>query len=81
MWGSTPGTAGGQIVNKFAVWILVALRDLQSRVSDEEGQTLAEYGLIMAVIAVAVIAAAAVAFRGAIISAFQGATTCLGGSC
>ena len=68
-------------MEKLAVWILVALRDLQSRISDEEGQTLAEYGLIMAVIAVAVVAAAAVAFRGAIIGAFNNATTCLGGSC
>jgi len=68
-------------VQKLAVWILVALRDLESRISDEEGQTLAEYGLIMAVIAVAVVAAAAVAFRGAIISAFSSATTCLSGSC
>jgi Flp pilus assembly pilin Flp len=68
-------------VQKLAVWLLVALRDLESRISDEEGQTLAEYGLIMAVIAVAVVAAAAVAFRGAIIGAFSSATTCLGGSC
>ncbi len=68
-------------MQKLAVWILVALRDLESRISDEEGQTLAEYGLIMAVIAVAVVAAAAVAFRGAIISAFSSATTCLSGSC
>ena len=68
-------------MEKITVWILVALRDLQSRISDEEGQTLAEYGLIMAVIAVAVVAAAAVAFRGAIIGAFSSATTCLSGSC
>ncbi len=68
-------------MDKLAVWIMVALRDLQSRISDEEGQTLAEYGLIMAVIAVAVVAAAAVAFRGAIIGAFSNATTCLSGSC
>ena len=68
-------------MEKFAVWILITLRDLQSRISDEEGQTLAEYGLIMAVIAVAVVAAAAVAFRGAIIGAFSSATTCLSGSC
>ena len=68
-------------MQKLALWLLVALRDLESRISDEEGQTLAEYGLIMAVIAVAVVAAAAVAFRGAIIGAFSSATTCLSGSC
>jgi pilus assembly protein Flp/PilA len=50
---------------------------IQSRFQDEEGQTLAEYGLIMAVIAVAVVVAAGVAFRGAIIGAFDSATNCL----
>ena len=50
---------------------------IESKVQDEEGQTLAEYGLIMAVIAVAVVVAAGVAFRGAIIGAFSSATDCL----
>ena len=50
-------------------------------ISDEKGQTLAEYGLIMAVIAVAVVITAVTLFRGAIIGAFNSATTCLSGSC
>ena len=50
---------------------------LEAKFQDEEGQTLAEYGLIMAVIAVAVVVAAGVAFRGAIIGAFSAATNCL----
>jgi Flp pilus assembly pilin Flp len=45
------------------------------------GQTLAEYGLIMAVIAVAVVVTAVIAFRGAIVTAFNNATGCLDGSC
>jgi Flp pilus assembly pilin Flp len=53
---------------------------IKSRFEDEEGQTLAEYGLIMAVIAVAVVVAAGVAFRGAIIGAFDSATECLSGT-
>jgi Flp pilus assembly pilin Flp len=60
--------------------ILRALAYVQAAISssrDEDGQTLAEYGLIMAVIAVAVVVAAGVAFRGAIIGAFDSATTCL----
>ncbi|MDP9238648.1 MAG: Flp family type IVb pilin [Chloroflexota bacterium] len=60
---------------------LVALQGLESKVQDEEGQTLAEYGLIMAVIAVAVIVAAAVAFKNGIIAAFNSATNCLDGTC
>ena len=50
-------------------------------ISDEKGQTLAEYGLIMAVIAVAVVITAVTLFRGAIITAFNSATHCLDGTC
>ena len=53
----------------------------QVRISDEKGQTLAEYGLIMAVIAVAVVVTAVTLFRGAIITAFNSATGCLDGTC
>ena len=61
--------------------VLVALQGVEAKTRDEEGQTLAEYGLIMAVIAVAVVIVAVVAFRTAIISAFSSATNCLDGSC
>ena len=64
-----------------ALRLFVALRSIESKLQDEEGQTLAEYGLIMAVIAIAVVIAAVVAFRGAIVGAFNGATKCLSGSC
>lgn len=69
------------MLKNLALRVLVALQGVESKVQDEEGQTLAEYGLIMAVIAVAVIAAAAVAFRSGIITAFNSATKCLSGSC
>lgn len=69
------------MVNELALRVFVALKSfgqmIESKVQDEEGQTLAEYGLIMAVIAVAVVVAAGVAFRGAIIGAFDSATNCL----
>ena len=53
---------------------------IESKFQDEEGQTLAEYGLIMAVIAVAVVVAAGVAFREAIVGSFDSATDCLSGA-
>ena len=56
-------------------------RDSIARTRDEEGQTLAEYGLILAVVAVATIVAAGIAFKGAIVSAFNSATDCLDGTC
>ena len=69
------------MMKNFALRVLVALQGIESKVTsmatDEEGQTLAEYGLIMAVIAVAVIVAAAVAFKGAIVTSFNNATDCL----
>lgn len=69
------------MLKELALRVLAALQGIESKVKDEEGQTLAEYGLIMAVIAVAVIVAAGIAFRGAITSAFNSATNCLDGSC
>ena len=56
---------------------LLAMKRVENRLNDDEGQTLAEYGLIMAVIAVAVVIAAGVAFRGAISDAFNSASNCL----
>jgi Flp pilus assembly pilin Flp len=64
-----------------ALRALVTFKLIQQKTQDEDGQTLAEYGLIMAVIAVAVVVAAVVAFRGAITTAFNSATDCLDGNC
>ncbi len=70
-----------QLLNEALLRVLAGWHGLQARASDEEGQTLAEYGLIMAVIAIAVTVTAVIAFRGAIIAAFNGAVNCLDGSC
>jgi Flp pilus assembly pilin Flp len=69
------------MLKNLALRVMVALQGIDAKTKDEDGQTLAEYGLIMAVIAVAVIASAAIAFRGAIVGAFNSATSCLSGSC
>ena len=69
------------MLKDLALRVLVAISALENKIKDEEGQTLAEYGLIMAVIAIAVVVAAVVAFRGAIVTAFNKATVCLSGSC
>jgi Flp pilus assembly pilin Flp len=63
--------------NELAMRAITAVQALVARAKDEEGQTLAEYGLIMAVIAVAVIAAAVFTFKDAIVGAFDDATNCL----
>ena len=64
-------------MKNLALRALFAVKSLENRIRDEEGQTLAEYGLIMAVIAVAVVVAAGVAFRGAISDAFNSSSDCL----
>jgi Flp pilus assembly pilin Flp len=70
-----------RFLNDALLRALTGWHELQARLSDEEGQTLAEYGLIMAVIAVATVVAAVIAFRGAIVTAFNNAVDCLDGSC
>ena len=70
-----------QLINEALLRVLTGWQGLQARMSDEEGQTLAEYGLIMAVIAVAVVITAVTLFRTAIIGAFTSATNCLDGTC
>ena len=69
-----------QLMNE-ALLRLLTWQGLQTRLNDEKGQTLAEYGLIMAVIAVAVVVTAVIAFRTAIVAAFTSATDCLDGTC
>ena len=68
------------LINEAILRVMVGLNGLQDRLSDEEGQTLAEYGLIMAVIAVAVVVGAGVLFRTALVGAFNAATNCLNGT-
>jgi Flp pilus assembly pilin Flp len=70
-----------QLLNEALLRVLAGWHELQTRAHDEKGQTLAEYGLIMAVIAVAVIATAVIVFRDGIIAAFDSATDCLDGTC
>jgi len=70
-----------RFVNEGLLRLVTFWQELRTKVSEEEGQTLAEYGLIMAVIAVAVVVTAVIAFRGAIVNAFNGAVDCLDGSC
>ncbi len=51
------------------------------RLGDERGQTLAEYALILSVVAVFVIVVALALFRDQIVDAFDGAADCLQSAC
>ena len=64
-----------------ALRLFELLSSLRARVEDDEGQTLAEYGLIVTTIAVAVVILAVIVFRNAVVGSFNSASSCLNGSC
>lgn len=56
--------------------------EMLGRLRDENGQTLAEYGLIITIIAVGATTMAIMVFRDTLASSFVGVTNCLtGASC
>jgi Flp pilus assembly pilin Flp len=65
------------MVTNVGHWLLCKLQVLTLRARDESGQTLAEYGLIVALIATAIVVLAVFTFKEAIVSSFSGAETCL----
>jgi Flp pilus assembly pilin Flp len=61
--------------------VFIAVQGLVLRSRDEDGQTLAEYSLIISTIAVAVVTIAVITFRGALVEAWNSASDCLNGTC
>lgn len=59
---------------------LLAIR-IRWVLGDERAQTLAEYGLILTLVAVGVTIPTLLIFRGILIDAFDSARACLNGSC
>ena len=64
-----------------ALRILMALQGIGARTLDEDGQTLAEYSLIISTIAVGTVTIAIVVFRDTLAATFNSAIPCLTGSC
>ena len=64
-----------------ALRVFAVLSGVRARFDDDDGQTLAEYGLIVTTIAVGVVILAGILFRGALIQSFNSASSCLNGSC
>jgi Flp pilus assembly pilin Flp len=65
----------------YETWLLLPATRLLGLVTESRGQTLAEYGLLVTLIAVAVVVASTVVFRNELITAYNSASTCLDGSC
>ncbi len=64
-----------------ALRVFIALRGIGTRIDGDDGQTLAEYSLIITTIAVAVTILSVVVFRNALAAAFNSVIPCLTGSC
>ncbi len=65
-----------KLFNEAVLRLVVGVQALTSPGARERGQTLAEYGLILAFIATAIIVGAVIAFRSAIATAFNEASNC-----
>ncbi len=66
-----------RLVNEAMVRVLSGWYKLQARASDENGQTLAEYALILAVIALVGVTAAVLFFQNTIATAFTAIGDCI----
>ncbi len=67
--------------NNALLLVLRGVRRLVDRTEGEDGQTLAEYGLIVTVIAVGVVVTAMIVFRDVLAAGFDAGTRCLTGLC
>ena len=63
------------------IWedIVASATLLRAAILGEEGQTLAEYSLIMTVIAIGVVTTSMIVFRGALSGAFTDVANCISG--
>lgn len=69
------------MLTSVALRVFVAMQQFGARTQDEDGQTLAEYSLIISAIAVAAVITGILVFREALTGAFNKASNCLNGSC
>ena len=61
--------------------VLARMRQARAGLGNEAGQTLAEYSLIVTLVAVGVTVAALMFFSTAVAGAFDAVTVCFAGSC
>lgn len=64
------------LMNQALLRLLVGLHSLRRGPQAERGQTMAEYGLLLAVIATAVVVGGVVLFRAAIVEAWDSYVRC-----
>jgi Flp pilus assembly pilin Flp len=69
------------MLTNVALRLFFAIQGIGTRADDESGQTLAEYSLIITVIAVGVVVLGILVFRDTLAAAFNSTLPCLTGSC
>jgi Flp pilus assembly pilin Flp len=65
------------MVTDIALRMVIALQRLGARTQSDDGQTLAEYSLIISAIAVGAITISVITFRETLVGAFNSASACL----
>jgi Flp pilus assembly pilin Flp len=65
------------MVTDLVLRTFIALQGIGNRTREDDGQTLAEYSLIMSTIAVAVVVTCVIVFRQALADAWNDAADCL----
>ena len=73
--------ACGAVTHASALYRRLHSQQRALRLGDERGQTLAEYALILSVVAAVVIFAALALYRDQIVEAFEGAADCVQSAC
>ena len=73
---------GGRMTSRLAeLKSFASARVCRLLVAVDDGQTLAEYGLILTVVAVGIVTPAMIVFRTQLIAAFNSAINCMAGAC
>jgi len=65
----------------YETWLLLPATRVYGLLTQQRAQTLAEYSLILTLVAVAVIVPTAIILRNQMVAAFSSAAACLDGGC
>jgi Flp pilus assembly pilin Flp len=65
------------MITELFLRMLIAAQGISTPSQDDDGQTLAEYSLIISAVAVAAVLTAVIVFRGALAGAWNSAADCL----
>ncbi len=68
------------VLNEALLRVLCSVQGLQAQLSTDRGQTLAEYSLILTVVAVSTVVLALTVFRNALVSVFGPVAQCVNGN-